>query len=148
MANEGGSTQPVPACTVIRAGSGQQYEGKQHLRYFEGVSAESAGARALCLTLLQIPPGAQSSVHLHAAHESAAYLVSGRVEMLHGDGLRQRVTMEPGDFAYIPAGAPHLVRNLSRTDPATGVLARTDPNEQESVLLLPELEAAAAATER
>jgi uncharacterized RmlC-like cupin family protein len=136
--------EDVPVCKLIRAGSGASYEGKQHLQYFEGVSAQSAGAKALCLTLLQVPPGAQSAVHMHDAHESAAYHVSGAVEVLHGAGLRERVTMAPGDFFYIPAGAPHLVRNLSQTEPATGILARTDPNEQESVVLLPELEAAAA----
>jgi uncharacterized RmlC-like cupin family protein len=134
----------APACVVIRGGSGARYEGKQRLTYFEGVSAESAGAQGLCLTYLQIPPGGRSAVHLHAEHESAAYLITGRVEMLHGDGLRERVEMGPGDFVYIPAGAPHLVRNASQTEPATGLLARTDPHEQESVVLLPDLEAAAS----
>jgi len=30
---------------------------------------------------------------------------------------------------------------MSRTDPCVAVVARTDPNEQESVVLLPELDA-------
>ena len=41
---------------------------------------------------------------------------------------------------YIPAGMPHLPANLSDS-PASAVIARTDPREQESVVLLPELEA-------
>ncbi len=41
---------------------------------------------------------------------------------------------------YIPANMPHLPANLS-DKPATAVIARTDPHEQESVVLLPELEA-------
>jgi uncharacterized RmlC-like cupin family protein len=45
-----------------------------------------------------------------------------------------------GDLLYIPAGMPHLPAN--RTDrPACAVIARTDPNEQESVALRPDLEA-------
>jgi uncharacterized RmlC-like cupin family protein len=40
---------------------------------------------------------------------------------------------------YIPAGVPHLPANLS-DKPASAVIARTDPNEQESVVLMPELE--------
>ena len=40
---------------------------------------------------------------------------------------------------YIPAGVPHLAANRSG-QPCSVVIARTDPNEQESVLLLPELE--------
>jgi uncharacterized RmlC-like cupin family protein len=40
---------------------------------------------------------------------------------------------------YIPAGVPHLPANIS-SDPAVALIARTDPNEQESVTLLPELD--------
>jgi uncharacterized RmlC-like cupin family protein len=39
----------------------------------------------------------------------------------------------------IPANTPHLPYNMSQTEPATAVISRTDPNEQESVVLLPEL---------
>ena len=46
---------------------------------------------------------------------------------------------------YIPANVPHLPYNLSKTEPAVAVVARTDPNEQESVVLLPELEGIRAA---
>jgi uncharacterized RmlC-like cupin family protein len=44
-----------------------------------------------------------------------------------------------GDFVYIPAGMPHLPFNTSSTE-ALAVLSRTDPREQESVRLLPELD--------
>jgi uncharacterized RmlC-like cupin family protein len=47
---------------------------------------------------------------------------------------------EAGDLIYIPADMPHLPFNPS-DKPARAVLARTDPNEQESVVLLPGLEA-------
>ena len=40
----------------------------------------------------------------------------------------------------MPAGCPHLSVNRSRTEPCVGVVARTDPNEQESVVMLPELD--------
>jgi uncharacterized RmlC-like cupin family protein len=40
---------------------------------------------------------------------------------------------------------PHLPYNMSQTEPCTAVIARTDPNEQESVVLLPELETLHAA---
>ena len=36
---------------------------------------------------------------------------------------------------------PHLPANASDTEPCSAVLARTDPNEQESVVLCPELDA-------
>jgi uncharacterized RmlC-like cupin family protein len=43
-------------------------------------------------------------------------------------------------MVYIPANVPHLPINNSDA-PVSAVIARTDPNEQESVTLLPELEA-------
>jgi len=45
-----------------------------------------------------------------------------------------------GDFFYIPAGVPHLPMNTG-DEPCVAVVARTDPNEQESVVLLPHLDA-------
>jgi uncharacterized RmlC-like cupin family protein len=47
--------------------------------------------------------------------------------------------VKAGDLFYIPAGVPHLPANLS-DQPASAVIARTDPNEQESVVLLPHLD--------
>ena len=57
-----------------------------------------------------------------------------------GDQLEEKVVAGPGDFLYIPRGVPHLVANSSDSEPAVAVLARTDPNEQESVTALPELD--------
>jgi uncharacterized RmlC-like cupin family protein len=39
-----------------------------------------------------------------------------------------------GDFLYIPANLPHLPYNLSQSESCVVVIARTDPNEQESVV--------------
>jgi uncharacterized RmlC-like cupin family protein len=38
----------------------------------------------------------------------------------------------------VPAGTPHQPANTSQTEPLIAIVARTDPNEQESVLLLPD----------
>ena len=127
------------ACTLVR--SGEAYAGKQHLSYFSGISAESAGAQGLCLHLVTIPPGGRARAQLHEHHESAVYVLTGAVEVWHGERLREHMVAHPGDFIYIPAGVPHLPINLSQTEPCTAVIARTDPNEQESVVLLPELDA-------
>jgi uncharacterized RmlC-like cupin family protein len=63
--------------------------------------------------------------------------------MWWGEGLAHHARVDAGDFVYIPAGVPHLPANRSATVPMTAVVARTDPNEQESVVLLPELDALA-----
>ncbi len=124
-------------CRLVR-GRGA-YPGKQGLEYFEGVSAESAGATGLCLHRLVLPPGARAEPHLHEGHESAVYVLSGEAVMWHGERLEQRMEIRAGDFVYIPAGVPHLPANASESEPVVAVIARTDPNEQESVLVRPDL---------
>ena len=126
------------ACTLIR--SGETYAGKQDLSYFSGISAESAGAQALCLHLVTIPPGGRARAHLHEHHESAVYVLTGAVEVWHGEELREHMVAQTGDFIYIPAGVLHLPINLSKTKPCTAVIARTDPHEQASVLILVEFD--------
>lgn len=128
----------TPTCVVVR--SEGTFDGKQGFSYFEGVSAETAGARGLCMHRLTIPPGGRAKAHLHENHETAIYVLSGEAEMWYGEGLREHLTMRAGDYLYIPAGMPHLPANRSQTEPCTAILARTDPNEQESVVLLPELD--------
>jgi uncharacterized RmlC-like cupin family protein len=127
-----------PTCAQIKLGA--TYEGAQGLSYFEGVSAQSVGSAALCMHLLTIPPGVRANAHLHENHETAIYVISGQAEMWYGEQLEHYMFLEPGDILYIPAGVPHLPGNPSSTVPVTAVIARTDPNEQESVVLRPELD--------
>ncbi len=125
-------------CQVIRPAS--TYEGRQGFSYFEGIAAQNVGAQGLCMLLLTIPPGGRARAHLHENHETAIYVISGEAEMWYGENLSEHLVVRAGEFLYIPAGMPHLPANLSATEPCTAVLARTDPNEQESVVLLPELD--------
>ncbi len=94
--------------------------------------------------LLTIPPGGRAKAHMHANHETAIYVLEGEAIALYGDRLQYHAVTKAGDLFYIPAGVPHLPINLS-DKPISAVIARTDPNEQESVMLLPELEAYAEA---
>jgi uncharacterized RmlC-like cupin family protein len=125
------------ACRVIRASD--TYDGKQGLTYFCGIAAENVGSKGICMHLLTIPPGGRAKAHLHENHETAIYVLDGETVTLYGERLENRIRSRAGDLVYIPAGVPHLPINLSDR-PASAVIARTDPNEQESVVLLPELE--------
>ncbi|HZO63154.1 MAG TPA: cupin domain-containing protein [Gaiellaceae bacterium] len=122
-------------CRLIKAGAA--FQGKQGLEYFAGISAESAGSRGICLHLLEMPPGASARPHYHEAHETAIFVLEGAAEMRYGAGLEQVMRTEAGDFVYIPAGVPHQPYNPGDR-PVRAVVARTDPNEQESVVLLDE----------
>src|SRR5690606_17004505 len=72
------SMATTPSCTVVRPG--ETYEGKQGLTYVEGISAESVGSTGICMHLLTIPPGGRANAHLHEAHETAIYIISGESE--------------------------------------------------------------------
>jgi uncharacterized RmlC-like cupin family protein len=118
--------------------TGATYVGKQGHTFFAGISKETAGSRGLCMHAVTIPPGAKDKPHLHENHESIIYVVSGHGEGWYGERLEKHITCKPGDFIYIPAGVPHQPANTSQTEPLVAIIARTDPNEQESVVILPD----------
>ena len=124
---------------VVRGG--EIYQGKQGLDYTPGVSAETVGSQALWLGTVPLPPGGgRTKAHLHENHESALYMISGEnVEVYTGEQLEHRDFAQAGDYLYFPAGVPHVAVNRGET-PAVFVAARTDPNEQESVVMRPELD--------
>ena len=125
-------------CRLVRAG--EAFTGKQGLSYQSAISAETVGARGIHMQIVTIPPLAMARAHYHAAHETALYVLSGRSSMWYGEGLSEHMDADAGDFVYIPAGVPHQPYNPSESEPCTAVISRTDPNEQESVVLTPELD--------
>lgn len=128
-----------PQCHLLRADTNHTYHGKQGFDYFEGIARQTAGSEAICMHLLEIPPGGRAKAHQHDAHETAIYVLEGEAKMWWGENLENEMITRAGDMVYIPAGVPHLPYN--HTDKIVkAVVARTDPNEQESVTLLPELE--------
>jgi uncharacterized RmlC-like cupin family protein len=133
----------VPACRVVRAG--ESVIGKQSLTFAVGISAETVGARGIHMQIITIPPQGRAKAHKHAGHESAIHVLSGRAGVWHGERLERHSFVQAGDFFYIPADMPHLPYNTSAEEACVVVAARTDPNEQESVVLLPDLEALAPA---
>lgn len=135
---DGAVAKPRALCRRLRAG--ESFVGKQGFTYAAAVSAETVGASAIHMQLLTVPPGGRAKAHKHEAHETALYVLSGEVGMYYGEKLENHMVTRPGDFVYIPADTPHLPYNMSDTEPATAVVSRTDPNEQESVVLLPELD--------
>ena len=124
----------------VRLKAGEPFVGKQGFTYAPAISAETAGSKALHMQLLHIPPGARAKAHKHDSHETAIYAISGEVGMWYGEKLEHHVVTRGGDFLYIAANVPHLPYNLSKSEPAVAIVARTDPNEQESVVMLPELD--------
>jgi uncharacterized RmlC-like cupin family protein len=120
---------------IVTVRSPAEARSKQRLPYFVGISGATAGSRHLSLNLLVVPPGGAAEPHIHQGYETAIYQLEGRVETRYGEGLKKSVITEAGDFLFIPPDLPHQPVNLSQTEPAIGLVARNDPNEQESVVL-------------
>ena len=128
---------PTPTCRLFRPL--ETYAGKQGFDYAAGISAETTGSTGICMHLLTIPPGGRAKALINDTADTEIYTLSGVTEMHYGPRLENHMVVRAGEMLYIPAGMPHLPLNPG-PEPASAVIARTDPNEQESVVLLPELE--------
>ncbi len=118
-------TVRLPSATMTR----------QKLPYFVGISEATAGASAISMNMVVIPPGGAAEPHFHLGYETAIYILEGEVETRYGEGLRKSQKNVAGDFLFIPANVPHQPVNLSKSRAARAIVARNDPNEQESVVI-------------
>lgn len=133
------AVREAPLGRVVR-GAGS-YTSRQGSVYAPGISAETVGARAVFLGMVTIAPEGRTKAHLHEFHESAFYLLSGdAVELCTGARLEHRQTAHAGDYLFIPANVPHVAVNRGKT-PAVFIGVRNEPTAQESVVMLPELDA-------
>ena len=104
------------------------------IRYKPGLSAKNVPARQLSMNVASIPPGGVAYAHIHVGFEVMLYILQGRVRHEYGEGLKQVVDNEAGDFIYIEPGVPHEVFNLSDTEPVLAVVARSDASEWENII--------------
>ena len=129
---------PVPTCKVVP--SGASYLGRQGFTYLTGLTGATAGARGLCMNALMLPDGARAKTHLHRGIETAVYVIDGEAEMYYGERLEHLLRAKAGEYVYVPAGVPHLVLNRSGA-PCRALVAHSAADDQEGIVLLPELDA-------
>ena len=127
-----------PTCRVVPAGGA--YTGLQGFTYRAGLTGESAGSRAICMALLELPDGARAKTHLHRGIETAVFVLEGSVDMYWGARLEQLLTARGGEYVYVPADMPHRVMNRSGA-PAKALVAHTAADDQQGIVLMPELDA-------
>jgi len=112
---------------------------KQSSPNFEGISARTAGSTNLCMHPVIIPPRGKATPHYHNEYETAIYIIQGCTETIYGPGLEHSSTNEAGDFLFIPPNVPHQPEKRSDKEQVVAVVARNDPNEQQSVVVIEEL---------
>ena len=74
------------------------------------------------MNLVVIPAQSAAEPHSHRGFESAVYLMKGRVDVRYGPHLQERLTLEEGDFLFIPADMPHQPINHA-SEPALAIVA-------------------------
>lgn len=104
------------------------------IRYKLGMSGKNVGATALSMNVAMIPPGGVAGAHIHDGFEVMLYILEGRVRHDYGEGLREQVEHEAGDFIFIAPGVPHEVYNMSDTEPVVAVVARSSPDEWDRIV--------------
>lgn len=123
---------------------GATYVGKQGFTYGAGVSAETVGAKQVCLNVLPMPPGARAKAHYHEGIETIAYMLEGECAVYYGEGLAKRVLVRTGEQCFVDADVPHAPCNESGK-PCTWLVVHSAGSDQEGIVLLPELDVALAA---
>jgi uncharacterized RmlC-like cupin family protein len=126
-----------PVCKVIP--SGDAYRGQQGLTYLTGLTGVTAGSRAICMTMVVLPPGARAKTHLHRGIETGVYVIDGEAAMYWGRSLEHLLVAHAGEYVYVPADMPHLVFNQSPHD-CRAVVAHSAPDDQAGIVMLPELD--------
>lgn len=135
--NEGTKMEKTIDCQLVKPKA--SFIGKQGLSYMVGISKETTGSHNLHMQLAIIPAMSQAKAHKHEHHETSVYALKGTTWVRYGEKLEKELEVTEGSFLYIPNGTPHLPFNKSKID-ATVIIARTDANEQESVVMMPELD--------
>jgi uncharacterized RmlC-like cupin family protein len=108
---------------VIRAGElrpGQPTAGM--------IREEAFGTGSLWAGLVRTEPGMRSGWHHHGSHQTAIYVLSGRLRMESGPGRPEVAEAGPGDFIYVPEGAVHRESNPS-DEQAVAVILRSGTGE-------------------
>ena len=117
---------------VIRAhGNVRDWNG---IHYRAGLSAKNVPAKRLSMNVATVPPGGVAYAHIHVGFEVMLYILEGRVRHEYGEGLRESIENQAGDFIFIEPGVPHEVFNLSQTEPVVAVVARSDASEWENIV--------------
>jgi uncharacterized RmlC-like cupin family protein len=119
----------VPRLKVIRAVELSEVTAQtQGAIRRSGVSRENSDASAIWLGKVHTPAGYASEAHHHGEAETAGYVLKGRAYILFGEGYRERVDLEEGDFIFVPPNTPHVEGNASDTDELIWMTARTPDN--------------------
>lgn len=118
-----------PRIKVVRSVDLSEATGQtQHALRRAGVSRENTDATRIWLGKVHTPAGYASDAHHHGDAETGGYVLKGRAYILYGEGYRERVELEEGDFIFVPPHLPHIEGNASDSEELIWMTARTPDN--------------------
>jgi uncharacterized RmlC-like cupin family protein len=123
---------------------GQTYVGKQGVTYGAGASAETVGARQVCMNIMPMPPGARARAHYHKGIETIAYMLEGECFVYYGNNFDKRVLVRQGEQCFVEVDVPHAPCNESGK-PCTWIVVHSSGSDQEGIVMLPQLDTRLAA---
>jgi uncharacterized RmlC-like cupin family protein len=126
--------EDLDGITVIRGGGDNR--GWNGIEYQQGMSGKNVGAKHLSINVATVPPGAIAYAHIHDGFEVMLYIVRGKVKHTFGQGLKQEVINQAGDFIYIKPGVPHEVFNIG-DEPLIAFVARSTADEWDKIINYP-----------
>jgi uncharacterized RmlC-like cupin family protein len=128
------AVEDLEGITVLRGGgSDRAWNG---IQYMQGISAKNVGSQALSINVATVPPGAIAYAHIHDGFEVMLFILKGKVRHTFGEGLRNEVINEAGDFIYIKPGVPHEVYNIG-DEPLVAFVARSAADEWDKIVDYP-----------
>jgi uncharacterized RmlC-like cupin family protein len=93
-----------------------------------GVDGKLTAATRIWMGHVSNEPGYASVPHHHGEAQTAGFVLKGRARISYGEGYRQHVDMEEGDFVFVPPYFPHIESNRSDTEELVWLTARTPGN--------------------
>jgi uncharacterized RmlC-like cupin family protein len=88
------------------------------------ISRDTVGSRGIYTSIVTTAPGGRTEVHHHGDCETSIYILRGRARFYSGEGLRDIVDADEGDFIYVPAHEVHVEANASDAEPLVVLLSR------------------------
>ena len=115
--------------TVTRAGAEDGNTGQSGgcIRV-SGVGHENTPAARIWFGEVRNEPGYRSLPHHHGECETGGRIIKGKGRIYWGEGWKQWIDMEEGDWVFVPPFFPHVEVNMSTTEELVWMTCRTPDN--------------------
>ncbi|HEY4542419.1 MAG TPA: cupin domain-containing protein [Noviherbaspirillum sp.] len=96
-------------------------------------AAHLRGWPGLCITIAQCTPQQGPVAHNHTGTLETFFCMNGRFDVMWGNRLEHKVTVEPGDLVSVPPGMYRAFRNLTDEPARLLVLIQGDRNMSDKI---------------